>query len=94
MFIKVVLPEIFPGIMTGLTLAFTLSIDDFVISYFTSGTTQTLPIAIYAMTRRIVSPEINALSTILFAAVLILLLIVNIGQIKEGVRTKKGEVKS
>lgn len=43
-------------------MAFTLSIDDFVISYFTSGTTQTLPIYIYSMTRKRISPEINALS--------------------------------
>ena len=45
-FFKVVLPEIMPGIVTGMIMAFTLSIDDFVISYFTSGTTQTLPIYI------------------------------------------------
>ena len=63
-------------------MAFTLSVDDFVISYFTSGTTQTLPIAIYAMTRKIVSPEINALSTLLFVTVLVLLLAVNVKQIR------------
>ena len=72
-FFKVVLPEIMPGIVTGMIMAFTLSIDDFVISYFTSGTTQTLPIYIYSMTRKRVSPEINALSTVLFAAVMALL---------------------
>lgn len=83
-FFKVVLPEIMPGIVTGLIMAFTLSIDDFVISYFTSGTTQTLPIYIYSMTRKRVSPEINALSTVLFAAVMVLLIIVN-------VRTNKAE---
>lgn len=82
-FFKVVLPDIMPGIITGMIMAFTLSLDDFVISYFTSGTTQTLPIAIYSMTRKIVSPEINALSTILFLTVLFLLLIVNIKQIKD-----------
>ena len=83
-FFKVVLPEIMPGIVTGMMMAFTLSIDDFVISYFTSGTTQTLPIAIYSMTRKIVSPEINALSTILFAVVLVLLLAINLRQIRDG----------
>lgn len=82
-FFKVVLPEIMPGIVTGMMMAFTLSIDDFVISYFVSGTTQTLPIAIYSMTRKIVSPEINALSTILFIVVLILLIIINIRQIND-----------
>ncbi|MHC1695501.1 MAG: ABC transporter permease [Eubacteriales bacterium] len=77
-FWKVILPEIMPGMITGLILAFTLSIDDFVISYFTSGpTSYTLPIAIYSMTRKRVSPEINALSTLLFLVVLVLLLIVN-----------------
>ena len=81
-FFKVILPDIMPGIVTGMIMAFTLSLDDFVISYFTSGTTQTLPIAIYSMTRKIVSPEINALSTMLFAVVLFLLLAVNIRQIK------------
>lgn len=82
-FFQVVLPEIMPGIVTGMIMSFTLSIDDFIISYFTSGTTQTLPIFIYSMTRKRVSPEINALSTLLFAAVLLLLLIINVRQAKE-----------
>lgn len=82
-FFKVVLPEIMPGVVTGMIMAFTLSIDDFVISYFTSGTTQTLPIYIYSMTRKRVSPEINALSTLLFAAIMLLLLIVNTRQSKD-----------
>ena len=76
-FIKVVLPQIMPGVVTGMIMAFTLSIDDFVITYFCSGTTQTLPIYIYSMTRRRVSPEINALSTVLFVVILILLVLVN-----------------
>lgn len=82
-FFKVVLPEIMPGVITGFIMSFTLSIDDFVISYFTSGTTQTLPIYIYSMTRKRVSPEINALSTVLFAVILILLIIVNVRKSKE-----------
>jgi len=78
-FFKVILPEIRPGIVTGLILAFTLSIDDFMISYFTCGSTaQTLAIYIYSMTRKRVSPKINAISTLLFLAVLILLIIVNV----------------
>ena len=83
-FFKVVLPEIMPGIVTGLIMAFTLSIDDFVISYFTSGTTQTLPIYIYSMTRKRISPEINALSTVLFGVILLLLLVVNLRKSKDG----------
>ncbi|TQI65896.1 ABC transporter permease [Clostridium sp. KNHs216] len=82
-FFKVVLPEIMPGIVTGMIMAFTLSIDDFVISYFTSGTTQTLPIFIYSMTRKRISPEINALSTLLFGTIMALLIIVNLRQSKD-----------
>ena len=91
-FFKVVLPEIMPGIVTGLIMAFTLSIDDFVISYFTSGTTQTLPIYIYSMTRKRVSPEINALSTVLFAVVMVLLIIINIRNAKDQKKPQKGEM--
>ena len=76
-FFKVVMPQIIPGIITGFIISFTMSIDDFVISYFTGGTTQTLPITVYSMTRKIVSPEINALSTLLFLVVFVLLMIIN-----------------
>lgn len=79
-FFKVVFPQIVSGVVTGGIMAFTLSIDDFVISYFTSGTTQTLPIYIYSMTRKRISPEINALSTVLFGVVLVLLIIINFRQ--------------
>ncbi len=78
-FFKVVLPEIMPGVISGFLMAFTFSLDDFVVSYFTSGSTaQTLPITIYAMTRRKISPEINALSTIIFVVVLAVLIIKNV----------------
>lgn len=93
-FFKVVLPDIMPGIITGMVMAFTLSLDDFVISYFTSGTTQTLPLAIYSMTRKIVSPEINALSTLLFTAILILLIMINVRQNRELKVKKVGETHS
>ncbi len=77
-FRKVVLPEIMPGVISGFLMSFTYSLDDFVVSYFTSGSTsQTLPITIYSMTRRKVSPEINALSTLIFVAVVIVLIIKN-----------------
>ena len=73
-----ILPEVRPGIITGAIMAFTMSVDDFVVSYFTAGTTsQPLSVVIYSMTRRRISPKINALSTLLFLAVLILLIIIN-----------------
>lgn len=74
---KVILPEIMPGVLTGALLAFTMSLDDFVVSYFTSVRTANLSMLIYSMTRRKVPPTINALSTLMFLTVLILLLIVN-----------------
>ncbi|NCB74947.1 MAG: ABC transporter permease [Clostridia bacterium] len=87
---KVIIPEIMPGIINGLLIAFTMSVDDFVISYFTAGSSvQTLSMTIYAMTRRRISPEINAISTLLFAVVLILLVIVNVRE----ARQHKGEIK-
>lgn len=89
-FFKVVLPEIMPGVVSGFLMSFTFSLDDFVVSYFTSGSTsQTLPITIYSMTRRKISPEINALSTIIFVVVLIVLIVKNVierRQIKKGVK--------
>lgn len=81
---KVIIPEILPGIINGLLIAFTMSVDDFVISYFTAGSSvQTLSMTIYAMTRRRISPEINAISTLLFAVVLILLVIVNMRESRQ-----------
>lgn len=78
-FFKVVMPEIMPGVLSGFLMSFAYSLDDFVISYFTSGaTSQTLPITIYSMTRRKVSPEINALSTIIFLVVVIVLVVKNV----------------
>ena len=89
-FFKVVLPEILPGVVSGFLMSFTFSLDDFVVSYFTSGTTQTLPITIYSMTRRKVSPEINALSTIIF---LVVVAVVVINQIIERKTAMKKGVK-
>ena len=76
-FFKVVLPSISSGIFTGFIMAFTLSLDDFVISYFTCGHYQTLPIVIYNMTKRTVTPDTYALSTIIFISVFALLLLYN-----------------
>ena len=76
-FFKVVLPELMPAILSAFLISLTYSIDDFIISYFSCGTLQTLPIAIYSMTRKKVSPEINALSTIMFVAILCIILVSN-----------------
>ena len=75
---KIILPQIKPGIVAGLLMAFTMSIDDFVISFFTTGPGVTnLSIEIYSMARKGINPSINALSTLMFLTVLILLLFVN-----------------
>ncbi|HHU08289.1 MAG TPA: ABC transporter permease [Clostridiaceae bacterium] len=75
---KVLIPEIRPGIVTAFILTLTLSIDDFVISYFTAGNqVTTLALTIYSMARKSVNPQINALSTLMFMTVFILLIIIN-----------------
>ena len=78
-FLKVELPEILPGVLSGMIMAFTLSLDDFVISYFTAGNGfETLPIRIYSMTKKTVTPKMYALATIIFFVILALLLITNL----------------
>lgn len=89
-FFKVVVPEILPGIISGFLMALTFSIDDFIISYFNSGHAQTLPVAIYAMARRRVSPEMYALSTIIFLVILAVLLVINIRSVKEEKKVRRG----
>lgn len=80
-FRKVILPEIMPGILNGALIAFTMSIDDFVISYFTAGSgANTLSMVVYSMVRRRISPEINALSTLMFTVVIVLMVAVNLRQ--------------
>ena len=74
---KVIIPEIAPGIVTGGLLAFTMSLDDFVISYFTSNTDQNLAMVVYSAARRGVEPTMYALSALMFLCILTLLLIVN-----------------
>lgn len=77
-FTKVILPELWPGIMTGALLAFTLSLDDFIISFFTTGSgVNNLSILIYSSAKKSINPEINALSTIMFISVLLLLILIN-----------------
>ncbi|WBW99329.1 ABC transporter permease [Oceanirhabdus sp. W0125-5] len=75
---KVILPQIKPGIITGLLMAFTLSIDDFVISFFTTGNGVTnLSITIYSMAKRGINPKINAVLTLMFVFVVLIILIIN-----------------
>jgi len=75
---KVILPQIMPGVVTGALLSFTMSLDDFVISYFTSSATEkNLSMVVYSAARRGIEPSIYALSTIMFLVVLVLLLIIN-----------------
>lgn len=75
---KVIIPQIKPGIISGFLMAFTMSIDDFIISFFNTGNgVSNLSIEIYSMARRGIKPEINALSTLMFTTVLILLIIAN-----------------
>ena len=91
-FLKVVMPSILPGVMAGLVMAFTLSFDDFIISYFVSGPKfQTLPIRIFSMTKKRVTPDMYALSTIMFIVILVLLVLVNVLQSRGDVKkAKKG----
>lgn len=75
---KVIIPEIMPGIITGALMAFTLSIDDFVISFFNTGSgVSNLSITIFSMSRKGINPTINALSTLMFISMILLLLIIN-----------------
>lgn len=93
-FFKVTMPEILPGIITGAIMAFTLSLDDFVISYFTSGNDfQTLPIRIYGMTKKTVTPKMYALATIIFFVTMALLLLNNFVESGEDKRAREQKKK-
>ena len=77
-FFKVVLPDLAPGIFSGLLMAFTMSLDDFIITHFTKGPgVDTLSTKIYSEVRKGIKPEMYALSTLIFVSVLILLLLIN-----------------
>ena len=93
-FVKVMLPEIKPGIVSGALIAFTMSIDDFIISYFTAGSSHsTLAMAIYGMTKKRVTPEVNAISTLLFLSVLVLLVLSNVKEVRQETRERLGVVR-
>ncbi len=92
-FFKVELPNILSGVVSGFIMAFTLSLDDFIISYFTTGNDfQTLPLLIYSMTKKEVKPDIYALSTLMIAAVTILLILSNFTS-KEKTADRKAALK-
>lgn len=83
-FFKVELPNILPGVLSGFVMAFTLSLDDFVISYFVgSSSFQTLPLLIYSMTKKKVTPDMYALSTLVIVTVFALLIFSNVHAAKE-----------
>lgn len=91
---KVIIPDIMPGIVSGFILAFTLSIDDFVVSFFTTGNgVQNLSTIIYSMSKRGISPVINALSTLMFVAVIILLVITEKAQ-SRGRKKQEANIKA
>ena len=82
-FFKVTLPAVRSGILSGFLMAFTMSLDDFVISYYTNGPNfQTLPLKIFSMTKKTVKPDMYALSSVIFITILVLLILVNMAQAK------------
>ena len=90
-FYKVTLPEIMPGIVSGGIMAFTMSLDDFVISYFVSGLDfVTLPVEIYSYTKKPIQPKIYAMFTLLFGLIFVLMVVMNIMQI-QGDKKKKDQ---
>lgn len=93
-FFKVVFPDILPGVFSGFLLAFTMSLDDFVITHFTKGPgVDTLSTKIYSEVRKGIKPEMYALSTLLFVSVLILLILINVSPNKKDSSDKRLSVK-
>lgn len=89
-FFKVVLPEIMPGIISGALMAFTMSLDDFVISYFVTGSSfVTLPVEIYNYTKKPIQPKIYALFTLMFVVILIAMSIMNLLQTRDKNKQQK-----
>ena len=89
-FLRVILPDIMPGVFSGFIMALTMSIDDFVVSFFTTGSgVSNLSITIYTMAKRGISPKINALSTIIFACVFVLLIGINLQDLRRDPRGRE-----
>lgn len=92
-FFKVVMPEITSGIITGTVMSFTLSLDDFIISYFTNGPSfQTLPIYIFSMTKKRVKPDMFALSTVMFVVIFLILVIQNFAESRADKKNRGDEI--
>ena len=86
-FFKVILHDIMPGVISGFMMAFTMSLDDFVISYFVTGSSFiTLPVEIYNYTKKPIHPKIYALFTLMFLAILIIMVVMNLLQAKDARR--------
>ena len=94
-FFKVILPEIMPGILAGAIMAFTMSLDDFVISYFVTGTGFiTLPVEIYSYTKKPIQPKVYAMFTLLFGLIFILMLTMNLLQLRADKRKTENRAKT
>ena len=94
-FFKVTLPEIMPGILAGAIMAFTMSLDDFVISYFVTGTGFiTLPVEIYSYTKKPIQPKVYAMFTLLFGLIFILMLTMNLLQLRADKRKTENRAKT
>ena len=89
---KVIVPQIMPGIISGALIAFTMSVDDFIISYFvTGGGVKNLSITVYTMSKR-VNPSINAISTLVVVIITLVLLLINVAPLVMAKREKKTEI--
>ena len=89
---KVIVPQIMPGIVSGALIAFTMSVDDFIISYFvTGGGVKNLSITVYTMSKR-VNPSINAISTLVVVIITLVLLLINVAPLVMAKREKKTEI--
>ena len=90
-FFKVTLHEIMPGIIAGAIMAFTMSLDDFVISYFVTGMDfVTLPVEIYSYTKKPIPPKIYAMFTLLFLLILVLMVVMNLLQLRSDKKKQQG----
>ena len=93
-FFKVTLPEIMPGVVSGAIMAFTMSLDDFVISYFVTGNSFiTLPVEIYSYVKKPVQPKVYALFTLLFLLIFVLMVTMNLMQLRFEQKKKETRVK-
>ena len=93
-FYKVTLPEIMPGVVAGTIMAFTMSLDDFVISYFVSGPSfVTLPVEIYSYTKKPIHPKIYAMFTLLFALIFVLMVTMNLLQVRSDRKRSKEQTR-